>query len=289
MAIMTSQDLINRMKELLNEPNFYGSGTSKWSTWQGSKGWYVDCTCSIKAILWGGRFIKANRTKNHAGCKYKSNNVPDFTSASGVKWTKATKGNWSSMVPGEIVWMTSHGHAGLYIGNGEVIEVTPAWTGGKPGCQVSKIGKNGERVKNGKQVYSWEYHGKVPVVDYGTQPTPPTPTKTIEELAKEVIAGKWGNGEERKRRLTEAGYDYRAVQNKVNEMLSGKKYIQLTANVWCRLRGYGFNYAKYQVIPKGTKCELLAKNVGKANGYNWDKVYWSGNIVYLPNAWNKYL
>ena len=61
-----------------------------------------------------------------------------------------------------------------------------------------------------------------------TEPTPPTPTKTIEELAKEVIAGKWGNGEERKRRLTEAGYDYRAVQNKVNEMLSGKKYIQLT-------------------------------------------------------------
>ena len=44
--------------------------------------------------------------------------------------------------------------------------------------------------------------------------------KTITELAKEVIAGKWGNGQNRKNRLTAAGYDYTAVQNKVNELLN---------------------------------------------------------------------
>lgn len=43
--------------------------------------------------------------------------------------------------------------------------------------------------------------------------------KTVTELAKEVIAGKWGNGLDRKNRLTAAGYDYTAVQNKVNELL----------------------------------------------------------------------
>ena len=43
--------------------------------------------------------------------------------------------------------------------------------------------------------------------------------KTVLELAKEVIAGKWGNGQDRKNRLTAAGYDYTAVQNKVNELL----------------------------------------------------------------------
>lgn len=47
--------------------------------------------------------------------------------------------------------------------------------------------------------------------------------KTNEELANEVIQGKWGNGKERKDRLTEAGYDYYAVQNIVNERLLGKK------------------------------------------------------------------
>ena len=48
-------------------------------------------------------------------------------------------------------------------------------------------------------------------------------------LAKEVIQGLWGNGEERKKRLTDAGYDYVAVQSKVNEMLSSKKSIDAIA------------------------------------------------------------
>ena len=43
--------------------------------------------------------------------------------------------------------------------------------------------------------------------------------KTVTELAKEVIAGKWGNGQDRKNRLNAAGYDYTAVQDKVNELL----------------------------------------------------------------------
>lgn len=41
----------------------------------------------------------------------------------------------------------------------------------------------------------------------------------IDRLAREVIRGLWGNGSERKRRLTAAGYDYQAVQNRVNELL----------------------------------------------------------------------
>lgn len=45
--------------------------------------------------------------------------------------------------------------------------------------------------------------------------------KTIDELAREVINGKWGNGAERKRRLTAAGYDYAAIQKRVNELLKG--------------------------------------------------------------------
>ncbi|HHJ7728454.1 phage holin family protein [Aedoeadaptatus acetigenes] len=43
--------------------------------------------------------------------------------------------------------------------------------------------------------------------------------KIIEELAREVISGKWGNGEERKRRLTNAGYEYKEVQRRVNQLL----------------------------------------------------------------------
>ena len=55
------------------------------------------------------------------------------------------------------------------------------------------------------------------------KPTPVTPPKkSVNELAQEVIDGKWGTGDARKKALTEAGYDYNAVQKKVNEMLKPK-------------------------------------------------------------------
>lgn len=49
-----------------------------------------------------------------------------------------------------------------------------------------------------------------------------TADKTIEDIAKEVIAGKWGTGDERRTLLTAAGYSYAMVQETVNKMLSAK-------------------------------------------------------------------
>ncbi|MDU6064502.1 MAG: N-acetylmuramoyl-L-alanine amidase [Anaerococcus sp.] len=43
--------------------------------------------------------------------------------------------------------------------------------------------------------------------------------KSIDQIAKEVIRGDWGNGNERKKRLESAGYDYYAVQRRVNQIL----------------------------------------------------------------------
>ena len=47
----------------------------------------------------------------------------------------------------------------------------------------------------------------------------PKPSKTVLELAREVLAGKWGNGADRKRRLQAAGYDADAVQAMVNKLV----------------------------------------------------------------------
>lgn len=46
--------------------------------------------------------------------------------------------------------------------------------------------------------------------------------KSNEEIAQEVINGQWGNGEDRKNRLTQAGYDYNVIQDIVNSKLSTK-------------------------------------------------------------------
>lgn len=56
------------------------------------------------------------------------------------------------------------------------------------------------------------------------------PKKSIEELAEEVIAGRWSVGVERRDKLTAAGYDYVAIQNAVNEKLADKpteKYYEV--------------------------------------------------------------
>ena len=51
---------------------------------------------------------------------------------------------------------------------------------------------------------------------------PKPASKSVTEIAKEVIAGKWGNGVVRKTKLTEAGYDYNTIQRLVNDILRAK-------------------------------------------------------------------
>lgn len=58
--------------------------------------------------------------------------------------------------------------------------------------------------------------------------------KSIDTIAEEVIAGKWGNGNDRKSNLEKAGYNYQEVQNRVNQKLgvsvSNKKSNETIAN-----------------------------------------------------------
>lgn len=84
--------------------------------------------------------------------------------------------------------------------------------------------------------------------------------KSIEVIAKEVIAGKWGNGEDRKNRLKKAGYDYNKVQAKVNDAVkaSQKKSVdviakEVIAGDWgngedrkSRLKKAGYDHEKIQ-------------------------------------------
>lgn len=71
------------------------------------------------------------------------------------------------------------------------------------------------------------------------------PKKSIEEIAKEVLAGKWGNGLSRKNELVKAGYSYEEVQNKVNELKNAKNSDELKVGDVVKLskdaRVYGTN------------------------------------------------
>lgn len=63
---------------------------------------------------------------------------------------------------------------------------------------------------------------KIDQVDAAMRAKAAEAKKAIEDVAKEVIRGDWGSGETRKTRLTEAGFDYEAVQKEVNRILAEK-------------------------------------------------------------------
>ena len=67
------------------------------------------------------------------------------------------------------------------------------------------------------------------------KPNPKPALKSIDAIANEIIAGKgnWGNGQTRKDRLANAGYNAAAVQSKIDEILkpkAKKEYVQLAAH-----------------------------------------------------------
>ena len=85
--------------------------------------------------------------------------------------------------------------------------------------------------------------------------------KSLNEIANEVILGKWGNGEERRKRLAEAGYDYSEVQSLVNSIVSKTEVQKSTLEIakevikglWGngqdrknRLTKAGYNYKEIQ-------------------------------------------
>lgn len=88
----------------------------------------------------------------------------------------------------------------------------------------SKYLTSGNYIKAGDILLNDDHHVAIAVTSgpYAGSTTNAGGTKkSVTEIAKEVIAGKWGNGDERKNRLTSAGYNYNEVQKKVNELATG--------------------------------------------------------------------
>ena len=83
-----------------------------------------------------------------------------------------------------------------------------------------RITNKPERVGVAGQVTCWINIADVGLSASATTTISKPQLKSIDEVAREVIQGKWGNGADRKNRLTQAGYDYSAVQARVNALLT---------------------------------------------------------------------
>ena len=132
-------------------------------------------------------------------------------------------------IKGLVVW--KKGHVGVYIGDGQVVEATASF-GGK--VVVSHFKGNHSSVKR----TTWTHWLKLPQFAY-TLPANVASEATIEKMAEDVIAGKYGTGEKRKSLL---GSLYAKVQAMVNELLSTNK--------------------KYHVVQKGETLSGIASKYG---------------------------
>ena len=97
---------------------------------------------------------------------------------------------------------------------------------------------------------------------------PPSAKRSVDTVAKEVIDGKWSSGDERKTLLTLAGYDYDAVQKRVNEILASNKGAKLGAKA--NELAYTTNTAKAK-YPDGKPTDAFKAALSK---YYPDRSKW---------------
>lgn len=92
-----------------------------------------------------------------------------------------------------------------------------------------------------------------------SKPSNPVETKSTDDLAREVIAGKYGNGEDRKNAL---GSRYDEVQARVNEIL-------------------GINQAEYYIVQSGDNLTKIANRYGTTVNQlvAWNNIA-NANLIY---------
>lgn len=110
-----------------------------------------DCCGLVKGALWG---FTGNRVKTYGGAVYESNGLKDVNETGLLKLCKSVTTDLNKKEPGDFLYMS--GHCGIYVGNGKVIECTPA---GKCGVQITDF----KRVK-------WTKCGKLPFIQYEETP-----------------------------------------------------------------------------------------------------------------------
>lgn len=174
----------------------------------GEKGDF-DCSAAvIQAWESAGVPVKTN------GATYTGNMLGVFTKIGFKDVTgQINLATGAGLIRGDVLLNSGH-HAAMYCGNGKEVEASinenGTITGGTPGDQTGK-----EFLIRAYRNYPWTN-----VLRYAEAAA--AGGKSIDEVAQEVIKGNWGNGNARREALAAAGYDYEAVQARVNEILTGK-------------------------------------------------------------------
>lgn len=107
----------------------------------------------------------------------------------------------------------------------ELYKVRKSWNDAKTQIGAYSILDNAKKAcKDGYFVFDSKGNIVYPTNSKQNTSTIKTPSKkSNKEIAKEVLEGKWGNGQIRKDKLKAAGYDYNTIQKLINNILNSKQ------------------------------------------------------------------
>lgn len=176
----------------------------------------TDSECNVLSNCVGYAYGRFNEIGGYGYCKYLAPvNAENFMDYKG-----SCKTGMTPKVGAVMVWEGAGSHAGHVAIVEKVYDDNHVYTS-ESGYGSAKPFWNSHRYNNNGR---WGCNSNYKFLGFIYNPAvDENPKKTVNELAKEVIDGKWGNGVNRKSNLTSAGYDYSAVQKRVNEILRGSK------------------------------------------------------------------
>ena len=230
----------------------------------------TDSECNVLANCVGYAYGRFNEIGGYGYCKYLAPvNAENF-----IRYKGSCKTGMTPKVGACMVWEGKGdlaGHVAIVekvYDNNHVYTSESGYGSKNPFWNSHRYNNNGRWGCNS----NYKFLGFIYNPAVKDEPTPaPKPSKSVDELAKEVIRGDWGNGQERKDRLTAAGYNYSAVQARVNEMLSGNKPAPKPVD----------NTVTYTVKPGDTLWGIAERFLGKGN--RWREIYYANRAIIGAN------
>ena len=176
--VFTQKDFVEGLKALpftLKGSLYKNSFPQNCLYYQGNGIYSADCWNLIKAFIWG----KGVLPKNVGGYWFNPGKygLGDWNGRQILDKCDDISLDFSKKIPGEYLLTDVEDHAGIYVGDftgtlggakgtWNVIECTPIWA---DGIQATYVDEKGRRLqyKGGPQAGAWQYHAKLPWVDYG--------------------------------------------------------------------------------------------------------------------------